>query len=59
MVALHAMKFRRHFYGLLPGEGLPMTDKTYTTKSGKTLTDADVEQLADEAATSATVVNRC
>jgi hypothetical protein len=39
--------------------GLPMTDKTYTTKSGKTLTDADVEQLADEADTSATVVNRC
>lgn len=28
-----------------------MTDKTYTTKSGKTLTDADIEQLADEAAT--------
>ena len=27
-----------------------MTDKTYTTKSGKTLTDADIEQLADEAA---------
>jgi hypothetical protein len=31
--------------------GLPVTDKTYTTKSGKTLTDADIEQLADEAAT--------
>ena len=28
-----------------------MTDKTYTTKSGKTLTDADIEQLADEGAT--------
>ena len=28
-----------------------MTDKTYTTKSGKTLTDADIEQLADEVAT--------
>ena len=28
-----------------------MTDKTYTTGSGKTLTDADIEQLADEAAT--------
>ena len=28
-----------------------MTDKTYITKSGKTLTDADIEQLADEAAT--------
>lgn len=28
-----------------------MTDKTYTTKSGKTLTDADIEQLADEATT--------
>lgn len=28
-----------------------MTDKTYTTKSGKTLTDADIEQLAEEAAT--------
>lgn len=27
-----------------------MTDKTYTTKSGKTLTDADIEQLADGAA---------
>lgn len=27
-----------------------MTDKTYTTKSGKTLTDADVEQLADDVA---------
>ncbi len=27
-----------------------MTDKTYTTRSGKTLTDADIEQLADEAA---------
>jgi uncharacterized protein (DUF4415 family) len=29
-----------------------MTDKAYTTKSGKTLTDADVEQLADEATSS-------
>ena len=28
-----------------------MTDKTYTTKSGKTLTDADIEQLADEPTT--------
>ena len=28
-----------------------MTDKTYTTKSGKNLTDADIEQLAAEAAT--------
>jgi Ribbon-helix-helix protein, copG family len=28
-----------------------MTDKTYTTKSGKTLTDDDIEQLADAAAT--------
>jgi hypothetical protein len=28
-----------------------VTDKTYTTKSGKTLTDADIEQLADEATT--------
>jgi hypothetical protein len=28
-----------------------MTDKTYTTKSGKTLTDADIQKLADEAAT--------
>jgi hypothetical protein len=28
-----------------------MTDNTYTTKSGKTLTDADIEQLADGAAT--------
>ena len=28
-----------------------MTDKTYTTRSGKTLTDPDIEQLADEAAT--------
>jgi uncharacterized protein (DUF4415 family) len=28
-----------------------MTDKTYTTKSGKTLTDADIEQVADEATT--------
>ncbi len=28
-----------------------MTDKTHTTKSGKTLTDADIEQLADEATT--------
>lgn len=28
-----------------------MTDKTYTTKSGKSLTDADIEQLADEGAT--------
>lgn len=28
-----------------------MTDKTYTTKSGKTLTDGDIEQLAVEAAT--------
>lgn len=27
-----------------------MTDKTYTTKSGKTLTDADIEQLADDVA---------
>jgi hypothetical protein len=26
-----------------------VTDKTYTTKSGKTLTDTDIEQLADEA----------
>lgn len=24
-----------------------MTDKTYTTKSGKTLTDADIEQPAE------------
>lgn len=28
-----------------------MTDKTYTTKSGKTPTDAEIEGLADEAAT--------
>jgi uncharacterized protein (DUF4415 family) len=28
-----------------------MTGKTYTTKSGKTLTDTDIEQLADEATT--------
>lgn len=28
-----------------------MTDKTYNTKSGKTLTDGDIEQLAVEAAT--------
>jgi Mg-chelatase subunit ChlD len=28
-----------------------VTDKTYTTKSGKSLTDADIEQLADEATT--------
>jgi ribbon-helix-helix CopG family protein len=28
-----------------------MTAKTYTTRSGKTLTDANIEQLADEAAT--------
>jgi hypothetical protein len=27
-----------------------MTDKTYTTKSGKTMTDADIEQIADDAA---------
>lgn len=25
-----------------------MTDRTYTTKSGKTLTDADIEQPAEE-----------
>lgn len=43
---------RHHFHELLPGEeGLLMTDKTYTTKSGKTLTDADIERLADKAAT--------
>ena len=28
-----------------------MTDNTYTTKSGKTLTNADIELLADEATT--------
>jgi hypothetical protein len=28
-----------------------MTDETCTTKSGKILTDPDIEQLADEAAT--------
>lgn len=28
-----------------------MTERTYRTKSGKTLTDADIEALADEAAT--------
>jgi hypothetical protein len=27
-----------------------MTDKTYTTQSGKTLTDTDIEQLADDVA---------
>ena len=28
-----------------------MTDKTYRTKSGKTLTDADIDTLADDVAT--------
>ena len=28
-----------------------MTDKTYRTKSGKTLIDADIDALADEVAT--------
>ena len=28
-----------------------MTDKTYHTKSGKTLTEADIDALADEVAT--------
>ena len=28
-----------------------MTDKTYTTKSGKSLTDDEIERLADEATT--------
>lgn len=28
-----------------------MTDKTYRTKSGKTLTDADIDALADDVAT--------
>lgn len=28
-----------------------MADKTYTTRSGKTLTDVDIERLGDEATT--------
>lgn len=50
-MAIHAMPLRSTFYDLLPrGEDpMPEKPKTYRTKTGKVLTDADIEAMADEA----------
>jgi hypothetical protein len=43
---------RRHIWIRTDGRGLgpDSAGNTYTTKSGKTLTDVDIEQLGDKAA---------
>jgi Ribbon-helix-helix protein, copG family len=49
LLVIHAMPLRRKYRGLLPGTVMTDKPKTYTTKTGKVLTDADIEQMADEA----------
>ncbi|MEZ5259882.1 MAG: hypothetical protein R2705_24260 [Ilumatobacteraceae bacterium] len=50
LLAIHAMQPPTVLRTPARGGGLPMTDKTYRAKSGRTLTDAEIETLADESA---------
>jgi hypothetical protein len=51
LLAIHAMPLRQTFFDLHRVKGNPMADQTkpYKTKTGKVLTGADIEAMADEA----------